>query len=112
MKRLQRERKLPPLPLWFEARAVLRDSDVEIEEEGTRFRLRRQTVVVGLGGLFVLSQIPLREGSAVRLWVGATGSNVVGTARVESIRLGLGTVFRFSPAGGQLRRRLKQLLHS
>jgi len=110
MRKLERERRLPPLPSWFEARVVLRDSDVEIEAEGTRFHLHRQTLVVGRGGLFLLSQVPLRKGSEVRVWVGGPRSSVESPARVESGRSGLGTVFRFPAAGDSLQRQLKQLL--
>lgn len=109
MKKLQRERRLPPLPSWFEALAVLRDRDVEIEEDGTSFHLRRQTVVVGQGGVFLLAQIPLRGGSAVQVRVSGTESESTFAARVESSRMGLGTLFRVSPEG-LLQRQWKRLL--
>ena len=100
MNRRKAKPKLPPLPVWFGPSRVLSDSEVLIHCEHTDFPLHNQVVVLGRAGLLLLTPLPLREGSKVRLEVSSDGQRWEVAATVEHPLQGLGTVFGFLPSNG------------
>lgn len=106
----ERQRRLPPVPAWFEARRMLSGADVLVHCNHVHFGLHNQTVVLGRGRLLLLAPLPLREASPVRVEVTRDGQRWEVEAAVAHALPGWGTVFRFAPTDGWGWQQLKAYL--